>query len=274
MSLNWQEIDKVLSELPLEGLHLQRVRQPDYRRMIFEFSGPGITLNLSIVLATPFLRLHRIQGALPPALPRPPRFNALLKSRLEGARLNSVHQLSTNRIVRFGFSHRGEKLFLDAKLWGAAANLILFTGDSLIIDAFTRRPGRGEIPGARWSPETGLSNPAGPELSKLTNLFPIRPLSGAGDFNSRVAAHYASLENLGSTEKKTELWHNFLKREQKSLNKWLAHIEENLNSFEQQLQCSHWADLLLASFHEIPPSSAQYTADDWDSPGTRLTDTP
>jgi O-acetyl-ADP-ribose deacetylase (regulator of RNase III) len=119
-SLNWREIDAILTELELEGHWLRRIRQPDYHRIILEFAGEGGPTAISIVLSPPFVRIHRIgrDSPLPRALPKPPRFAAVLKSRLSGARLRSVGQLGRDRIVRFDFTSGNEILHLDAKLWG------------------------------------------------------------------------------------------------------------------------------------------------------------
>ncbi len=160
MSLNWKEIHAVLEELNLQGTRLKKIRQPDYSRIILEFSAPGISEALVLVLKAPFVRIHRLSGPIPRSLSRPPRFAAVMKSRLEGLRLDNLFQLGDNRIVRFVF-HRGSgPLFLDAKLWGSAPNLVLSDSSGIIIDSFSRRPKSGEVPGAHWPP-AGLALPPG-----------------------------------------------------------------------------------------------------------------
>ena len=136
-SLNWREIDAVLAELQMEGSWLIRIRQPDFRRIILEFSSETDLSAIALVMAPPFVRLHLLAAGrkLPRALPKPPRFTAVLKSRLEGARLSTVSQLGFDRIVRFSFLRGGEVLYLDAKLWGDGANIILSGSDGIIIDA-------------------------------------------------------------------------------------------------------------------------------------------
>ncbi len=45
-----------------------------------------------------------------------------------------------------------EQTVLWVRLWGAAANAVLTDTDGTIIDAFYRRPKKGEISGGRFDP--------------------------------------------------------------------------------------------------------------------------
>lgn len=267
MSLNWREIDAILTELKLEGRWLRKVRQPDFRRIIFEFSSGADLSAIALVLVAPYVRIHSIDGKkrLPRALPKPPRFTAVLKSRLEGLRLSSVCQLGRDRIVRFTFNTAGKEIYLDAKLWGNAANLILSGSDGIIIDTFSRRPKRGESPGETWPP-TGIGEDESPDPNP--DRFPLRNIPGEGNWNRRVERFYAELEKQEDREKRIELWDSHLDRREAALKLKREKITEREQHFRAQLKDGHWADIIMAHLHELEKGSSVLEADDWDSPGS------
>jgi predicted ribosome quality control (RQC) complex YloA/Tae2 family protein len=264
MSLNWQEIDAVLAELNLGGRWLRKVRQPDFRRIILEFSSGADHSAIALVLVSPYVRIHRLapESRLPRALPKPPRFTAVLKSRIEGLRLSSLRQIGCDRIVRFTFERGGEPIYLDAKLWGNGANLILSGPDGIILDTYSRRPKRGEAPGEMWPPEDiGRKQPD-------PNRYPLRNLPGEGDWNSRVEIFYRQLEADQDRESRIELWEAHLDRREAALKVKEQRIQTGQNLFQTQLKDGHWADIIMAHLHELSRGSKELEADDWDSPGS------
>jgi len=263
MSLNWKEIDLVLSELSLEGRFLRRVRQPDYRRVILEFSGKNGPCAIALVMVAPWVRIHSLSAdvPLPRALAKPPRFTAVIKSRLEGARLLSLAQIGNDRIVRFTFQRGGESIFLDAKLWGNGANIILSGPDGIIIDAFSRRPKRGESPGGTWPPE-GI----GQDNRDSSDRYEIRQLPGKDSWNRRVENHYLMLEKEGDQERRLSLWRGYLERRDEALKLKETRIGENERRFRLQLNDGHWADIIMAHQHELQKGSAVLEAEDWEKP--------
>jgi len=272
MSLNWREIDAVLAEWSPAGLRLRQVRQPDYRRVILEFSGPGNPAAVALVLAPPFVRLHRVgdDARLPKALPRPPRFTAVLKSRLVGARLIEVRQLGQDRIVRFAFERAGSRLNLDAKLWGNAANLLLTDANGGIIDAFSRRPKRGEIPGGHWPPEGVGEDPKGNDSGE-SDRFVLRDLPGEGDWNRRVERYYAALERQTDRNRRIESWHRHLDRRESTLDTRQVGIDRSAETFADQAHDGHWGDLIMAHLHVLRKGDTVLDAEDWEEPGRRVT---
>ncbi|MCK5251282.1 MAG: DUF814 domain-containing protein [Spirochaetaceae bacterium] len=265
MSLNYKEIDAILAELNLEGHWLRKVRQPDYRRVILEFSGGGDLSALALVIASPYVRIHRLaaDARLPRALPKPPRFTAVIKSRLTGSRLISLSQIGCDRIVRFTFERGGEPIHLDAKLWGNGANLILSGPDGIIIDAFTRRPKRKESPGEKWPPEgIGKGPPPDPER------FFLRALPGEGDWNRRVERYYGRLEASEDRERRVGLWKSHLDRREAALSVKEERIRKGVERFGNQLKDGHWADIIMAHLHELDKGSDVLEADDWETPGS------
>ena len=266
MSLNWREIDAVLAEMDLEGCWLKRVRQPDYARLILEFSRPGFSRNLEIVVRAPFVRINALgtKRRLPRALPKPPRFAAVLKSRLEGARLKDFRQLGRDRIVRFTFLSAGEELHLDAKLWGNGANLILCGSDSLIIDAFSRRPGRKESPGESWPPEGVGREDA---VNGDSERFSLRDLPGDGSWNDRIEALYLGLEDEAERRIRLGRWRSWLNERENVLASRESRLTESRRRFESRLRNGHWADLIMAHLHSLQKGIDHLECEDWENPG-------
>ena len=270
--LNWREIDAVIAEWPADDSWLRKVRQPDYRRVVLEFSGRSGPWSVVVVLAPPFVRIHRLHpSSRPPrALPKPPRFAAVLKARLEGAKLESAAQLGRDRIIRFRFILGESTLFLDAKLWGSGANLILSDASGRIIDAFSRRPKRGEVPGASWPPEGIAADDPGPDRRRTIDPgeFTLRDFPGEGDRNARVEAYFAALEARADRERRIRLWETRLDRREAALDSRRRAISESEVRFRKGLDDGRWGDILMAHLHELKPGAVVLEAEEWDDSGT------
>lgn len=132
MSLNWKEIDLVLSELDLVGAKIERAIQPSYDSLCLSLykAGPaagsapsaapegapsggrssGGATELFFSVAQGACRLHRL-SAPPPKPERALRFQECLKARLVGGRIDAISQLGPERIVRLDITApRGESL--------------------------------------------------------------------------------------------------------------------------------------------------------------------
>lgn len=266
--LNWREINALLREFRLEGVWLKRVRQSDYRGLILEFSSPDDPSALAIIMAPPYPRLHLLapEKKLPRALPGPPRFTAVLKARLEGGRVLSCTQLGRDRIVRFSFQRGEEVLFLDVKLWGNSANIILSNSEGIIIDTYSRRPKRGESPGEIWPPD-GIGN-MGTEGSADNDSepFPIRKLPGEGSWNRRVEEHFQKLESAGDKARRKELWEAHLSRKEGVLRIKEERIFKGEERFRSQLKDGHLGDIIMAYLHKLKKGDRVLEAEDWDAP--------
>jgi predicted ribosome quality control (RQC) complex YloA/Tae2 family protein len=192
-SLNWREIDAVLDEVALPGSFIRDVRQPTIRELVWELylpRGPGGSLAARRYwLLTSFHERYSRLNPLPAAPPRPAtmqRFVAFLRARIVGCRIQSVEQLSGNRIVRLQLSRGEQDLLLWWRLWGSASNCVVTDASHVVLDALLRRPGRDEVSGGRFA--TPESIPPGSER------YHIREFPGAGSFGERVAGVFAASE--------------------------------------------------------------------------------
>ena len=223
MSLNFKEIDLVLSELNVIGTRIQKVLQPSYDTIILETFGTEGKKDILISASSGACRIHRISD-LPAKNERPLRFMECLRSRIKGGRIESVEQLGSDRIVKIAISmpteidEAGEPERVDlgktsrgtprapsksyalyARLWSGAGNIILVDENNLIIDAMFRKPEKGESSGLPCTIEETLKATllsADPdEKARKAVKFTVRDLEGEGSFSERVAAHYS--DNAG-----------------------------------------------------------------------------
>jgi len=229
MSLNFKEIDLVLSELKLVGTRIQKVLQPSYDTIILETFGTiEGRQDILISVSSGACRIHAL-SELPAKNERPLRFMECLKSRIRGGRIDSVEQLASDRIVKIsltmpvdeetelseperadiGKTSNGiprapsRSYTIYARLWsGAAGNIFLVDENNLIVDALLRKPEKGESSGELCLIESSLQVPDADEMARKIAKFAIRDLEGDGSFSERVAIHYGnkagelSLDNM------------------------------------------------------------------------------
>ena len=108
------------------------------------WSGRARQLLLSIHPTGQRLLLNRDRFEAPP---RPPRFAALLRARLRGARLQSVAVQPYERVVTITWQQAGEdvpSLRLIHELQGSQANVLLVDAQGIIVDALKHQPGATE----------------------------------------------------------------------------------------------------------------------------------
>ncbi len=250
MSLNWLEINRVLEELPLEGAFLQNIRQSSYSHLIFEFHRPGRSFNLLISLDRNTLRLHKFTGR-EPSLPKPPRFTSYMRSRIKGARVLKAEQLGCDRIVRLDLKKGDNYDILYIRLWGGASNLILCTSDNRILDAFSRRPARKEVPGELYLPEEG---------GKPKKNLEARPLpEGFESYSAYLQEFYAGREETEDMDRLRERARKGLQIRENAVCVCLKNLEERLASYADEEIYRNRADILMSCLHLIKKGETSFT---------------
>lgn len=257
MSLNWREIDLVLSELDIVGAQVQKIVQPSYDTLLLSLYKPGVATELLFCVAHGACRLHATTMPVPKA-DKPQRFMELLRSHIRGARIESVEQLGSERIVRLAIGRDDDACLLYARLWSGAANLILTTPDGTIIDALARKPSRGELTGGHYAPTAGEAPP---------REFAVRDLPGAGTFNERVDAYYAEhgseLSRVALLDKATR----YFDQRQASLSARAAALQKAVADAADADRYRELGDILMAS-QTAPVNGGTVTLDDFYRGGT------
>jgi predicted ribosome quality control (RQC) complex YloA/Tae2 family protein len=260
MSLNHKEIDAVLKEMDIEGSFVQKVLQPSYGLLILELYKPGRALRLLVSIEHGACRLHETRRSFPRP-PKPLRFALLLKSRIQGLRVSRAAQLGSDRIVRLDLG--GEDGFrLYARLWSAAANIILTDSEGRIVDAMARRPGKGEVTGGFYAPEAD-ARPAAPS-AKAYEIRPIAPgksLSEAFDETYGEKAGETSLESL--RERVRRLYASRISR----IEALIERLEAQEREYGDAERNKHYGDLIMASAAMIPEGASRVELEDFDELG-------
>jgi predicted ribosome quality control (RQC) complex YloA/Tae2 family protein len=263
MSLNWKEINLILTELDLPGFQIQRVLQSTYDVIALELHGKGKSKVLLIALTPGACRLHETFRAVPKS-ERPLRFAEFLKSRIVNGWIEEAVQLGDNRIVRLLVRQGKNQYRLYLRLWSNAANFVVTSGEE-VLDAMRRLPKRGEVTGGRYAPEESLGESAG---EKPERVYEIRELPGPLSFNEKIDAWYAEHGGALSLEAlREQVRRNF----ENSLGRLGASLEK-LRAKEADYQAADrlktYGDIILANLGNIRSGDAWLEAENFYAPGT------
>ena len=265
-SLNWKEIDLVLSELSLPGSLIQEIHQPGHDRIVLNLFRAGAAFSVLISLSSRFPRMHILTGRL--ANPEKPlRFASFLRAHVRGGRIREAAQVRAGddpmapgeRIVRLAIQHAGEDEVLWVRLWGAAANAILTDSGGTILDAFYRRPKKGEISGKRFEAlaVTGTRTPP------AQKQFTVRDLPGEGTFNERIERLFGEWEAHGDRERAFAQADAELEM---SENKILANLEKlraRLAEYASLERLRELGDLVTSNLHTLRKGDRWLDAEDF-----------
>ena len=252
MSLNWLEINRVLEELPLEGAFLQNIRQCSFSQLIFEFHRPGRSFNVLVCLDRQGLRIHEVSRR-PPSLSKPPRFTSYMRSRIKGARVIEARQLGSDRIILLVLRKGDNEDRLYIRLWGGASNLILCDRDRHILDAFSRRPARGEMPGEIFT-EPEESTPPRKELS-------LRPLpEGVESYSIFLEELYGRQESEEASDHLRQQVKKALEYDENALMVRRKKMADRLRNYREEPVQRQAADCLMANLHLIKRGDRSFSS--------------
>ncbi len=250
-SLNWKEIDLVLSELALPGSLIQEIHQPRHDRIVLHFFKAGSATMLLISLSSRFPRMHGLtQKVANPGAPL--RFAAFLRAHIRGGRIESAEQLRSptdpaqgERIVKLVVRRADELKVLWIRLWGSAANALLTDESGTILDAMYRRPKKNEISGREFDPYSAAGGARSPRA------YEVRELPGTGTFNERLEVLFADTEGRGDRERAAAQAEAELEM---SENKLLANLEKlhaRLTKYADLERFRELGDLLMSNLHLV-----------------------
>jgi predicted ribosome quality control (RQC) complex YloA/Tae2 family protein len=276
VSLNWKEIDCVLSELELPGCQIQKALQSAFDVIALRVHGRGRTRTILISLSPGACRLHETFRAVPKT-DKPLRFAEFLNSRISNGWIEEAVQLGDNRIVRITVRQGKNRCRIYARLWSNAANVIVTDEEGAILDAMRRLPKRGEQSGGRYAPEETLGTapppadgPAAPD-SPPRREYHIRefaetaasPADGEPSFNEKVDAYYAeqggklSLESLREQVRRN--WEGKTGRLAASLEK----LRDKEGEFALAENLKQYGDIILANLDKIGPGDQWLEAENF-----------
>ena len=258
-SLNWKEIDLVLSELSLPGSLIQEIHQPVHDRFVLNLFRGGAHFSVLVSLSSRLPRLHVITEKLPNP-PKPLRFASFLRAHLRGGRIEAAAQLRAaatgasgagglatqpapgERIVRLDVTRSGEHSVLWIRLWGSAANAILTDASGVILDAFYRRPKKNEISGKVFVPTLSAGGAAVRDYS-------VRDLSGEGTFNEKLEKLFRERETAGDRERLVAQADTELAVSENKLLTNLEKLRARLGEYANLDRFKELGDLITSNLH-------------------------
>jgi predicted ribosome quality control (RQC) complex YloA/Tae2 family protein len=250
MSLNWREIDLILSELDVVGAKIERVVQPTFDSLSLGLYKDGRTTELFFSIAQGACRVHAL-SAPPPKPTRPLRFMECLRSRIRGGRIVSVAQIGGDRIVKIGLFVPGSPepmgMTLYARLWSGAGNLVLVDGDGVVVDALARRPSKGEVSGERCRIEESLRGTPAYRGGSPAREFEARELPGNGSFNEKIEAQYSERGGALSRERLIEAARERYGKKARALETRMAALGARAAEFREHERLRELGDILMAN---------------------------
>ena len=255
MSLNYKEINLILSELDLSGFQIQKAIQTTYDVLALKVHGRGESKTILIALSPGACRIHETFNSIP-RNDKPLRFAEFLNSRIVNGWIEEVTQLGDNRIVRIVVKLGTNRYRLYIRLWSNASNVVVTDEAGAVLDAMRRLPKRGEISGGHYAPEDTMTQTSGIR----TKEYEIRELpdsSGKKTFNEKIDAWYAeqggalSLDALREQARKN--FEGSIARLQASLEK----LRFKKADYETAERLKEYGDLILANLASINK------ADEW-----------
>ena len=150
MSLNWKELQLLISEMPLKGSFIQDITEHTLHSFTFSLFSreekswllyAEILTNHSRVCATKKMRKKNKTMQ---------RFTQYLKAHVRGKEIIDVHQFNYDRAFILTLRGKNERLKLLFRLYsGPGANIVVLSEDNTILELMFRRPKRGEIKGEK-----------------------------------------------------------------------------------------------------------------------------
>ncbi len=272
MSLNWKEIEAVLDELALPGSRIQRIRQPNYHDLVLEVYSPGERRTVLVCLKPGETRIHAVVRE-PKSEVGLQRFAQLLRSRTIGGIITRASQIGRERIVHLSIERSGETTELYCRLWSGAANIVATDSEGTILDAFYRRPKRGEISGASYDPLAAVRRAGG----KKRRDFELRPFllhTDSGEpqrsLSERIDAYYG---DVARREKERKLRERLLadnSRETARVESAVRDIAARLDEAERFEEIKSYADLLATNIPLVARGASSVTVPDYGDPGRRV----
>ncbi|MGE4583864.1 MAG: NFACT RNA binding domain-containing protein [Sphaerochaeta sp.] len=262
MSLNWREIELILSELPLVGSSLQQTIQHDFHSLSWNFYHPETgRWTLYTEIGTPFSRLHLLtrpvtvnqQGKTA----KLQRFIQFCRANLQGSKIVAVQQQPYDRLVHLRLDNHGVLLNLYLRFYsGPGANILITDADDVILDLLYRRPNRGEASGQTYTLPP-------PRLEEGRD-FLIRERTDTS-FNRQIEQEYGSESNEFTYQELKRKVEAKRERELKSLTTTLASHLRTLKASEDYLRIRKIADLLSANQHQLKDNQQQVELEDWET---------
>jgi len=262
MSLNWKELELIVSELPLVNSRIQKVIQHDFHSLSWIMhSSSAKQWTLYTEINTPYARIHKINNTVaPPQLEKTKklqRFVQFCRANIEGAIITDAQCIFGDRILKLTVRKTDNFYFIYFRLYsGPKANIIITDENNKILDLLYRRPKIYEVSNQI------LCNI---EEKEDNHKFKIRDRDFSISFNEQIEREYAQISTDFTLEqlitKVKALRNSKLKKLEGSVTSLLKSVEKTKNFESIKME----ADLLSSYLYMVKPNSTSITLKSWET---------
>lgn len=289
MSLNWKEIDVILSELELPGSQIQKVIQPAFDIIVLGVYKAGRYKNILISLVPGSCRINETFKSIPKP-EKNLRFAEFLKAHVVNSWIDSAYQLGEDRIVCISLHCGQDQFFLYVRLWSNAGNVIVTDSRHIIIDVMKRKPKRNEIGGIHFEPETACDSVLPAELPgdsplgthnisdttvqtteslnlRKKRIYEVREHPNTISFNEYIDTWYSEHGTALSLEALKDQVQKLFSAKTGRLEAAIAGLERKIKSAAEAELLKEQADILMANLADISPGEEWFEGENFYSGG-------
>ncbi|RPJ07517.1 MAG: DUF814 domain-containing protein [Spirochaetaceae bacterium] len=256
-TLNNAEINALIVELDITGSHIQEIHEPGFGELVFDLWGKGKMSRLYVCVKPPDCRFHLFTGEIQKGK-KPQRFVTFLRANVRGHTIVNVVHVNDDRIIKITTVSDEGKVILWFRLWGSNPNCIVTDTDGNILDALWRRPGRGEISGGSYLPESGST-----VFKDNRKIFTVRDFPGSGSLNQRVEEYYSSAYREDSLEKLSQRVMTNLLAQEARLASSVLEMEKSIAEKAGFSRFRELGDLVMGCLGSVAPGTKWLSCDDF-----------
>lgn len=255
MSLNWKEIQLILSEVDLTGCKIQNVIQNDFHSLTWEmYSRENGQFLFYTEVGTQESRMHTLkQNRKIEKTKKLQRFIQFTRKNVDGSVIEEVRQLPYDRCVIWKCNNHGRIINIVIRFYsGAGANVIVTDENFKILDLLLRRPGRDEISNSTLTFE---------ERTSEDKVFEVRPYEGSfNDFIERTCSEHKTEDTYESLKIQVQQRRD---RELTRISSSIKSAEKTLNMNASYEELKITADLLSSNAYLFKKGDGSVTIQDY-----------
>ncbi len=256
MSLNWKELELILSELPLEGSYIQKITEHSVSSFTFSlFSRTEKAFLFYVEVSTPYARVCRTDR-IRKKDKRMQRFTQYMNAHIVGRKIERVWQYPYDRAFVMDLRSSKNVLRMHIRLYsGPGANIIITDSENTILELLYRRPGRHEEKGEKLFIEE--------RTSEGERKFSVR------DYDTETFNEF--IDKTSSIESSSERRKELEEKLKEKRDKELAILQDRLSRQERRIketegfeETKRIADLLSGAIWSVKKGMKCVELDDWE----------
>jgi predicted ribosome quality control (RQC) complex YloA/Tae2 family protein len=173
--------------------------------------------------------------------------------------------------VKLAVRRGEESTILWLRLWGAASNIIAAEEDGTVLDAFFRRPKKGEVTGGFYKPESPRPDtPAAGGGPGIPRTFEVRPRPEGTSFNAFIEEEYGRKEEEGLRKRLLDQLESRRRTREAKLHSVLGDLRKRREEYRNLELFRKYGDLVMANLHTLKKGDGWLTASDYEEKGREI----